>query len=54
MLDLAQLSRTAQGSVYQVTFSEKDHQAIFELRVDSEFNPLGARLLQNFNLPEEL
>lgn len=60
MLDLAQLSRTAQGSVYQVTFSEKDnqsgkdHQAIFELRVDSEFNPLGARLLQNFNLPTRL
>ncbi|MFT4928267.1 MAG: type VI secretion system protein ImpL [Phenylobacterium sp.] len=54
MLDLAQLESTGQQSVYRVTFSEKKFDAKFELRADSEFNPLGARLLQNFTLPMEL
>ena len=54
MLDLAQLETTSQQSVYRVTFSENKFDAKFELRADSEYNPLGARLLQNFTLPMEL
>lgn len=54
MLDNQTLIPTQQKSIYFVNFSDSVHQARFELRADTEFNPLGERILQNLNLPKEL
>lgn len=54
MLDKAQLEATSQRSVYHVTFNLKGMTARFMLRMDTEFNPLGDRLLQGFRLPQTL
>ncbi|NQZ06114.1 MAG: type VI secretion system membrane subunit TssM [Algicola sp.] len=54
ILESATLKPTGQRSTYQVLFELDGLKAQFELRVDSEFNPLGDRLLQNFSLPQEL
>lgn len=54
MLDNQSLVPTQQKSIYFVDFSEGGQQARFELRADTEFNPIGERILQSLNLPSEL
>jgi len=58
LLDSQQLTPSDQRSVFKVTFTgthaDKAYTAVFELRVNTEFNPLGERLLQQFSLPTEL
>ena len=54
MLDNQKLVPTQQKSIYFVDFSNSGHQARFELRADTEFNPIGERILQSLNLPREL
>lgn len=54
MLDKAQFDHTEHRSIYHVTFELEGHSAQFALRVDTDFNPLGDRLLQGFVLPNTL
>ncbi|WP_026375724.1 type VI secretion system membrane subunit TssM [Aestuariibacter salexigens] len=54
LLDNHRLSPTAQNSTFEIVFSTGGFNATYELRVDTEFNPIGARLLQSSRMPREL
>lgn len=54
LLDKNLVEPTTRNSTYNTTFSINDLSITYELRASSEFNPIGARVLQNFTLPEGL
>lgn len=54
LIDQQKLQKTAQRSVYYIDFAEQDVTVRFELRADTEFNPIGGRILQSLRLPGEL
>lgn len=49
-----QLTQTNNNSVFNVMFSQQGMEGAFEMRVHSEFNPVGTKLLQRIKLPKEL
>ncbi|WP_395344311.1 type VI secretion system membrane subunit TssM [Ningiella sp. W23] len=54
LLDKQRMSATPRNAVYNANISVEGLSVQYEIRADSEFNPLGAKILQNFTLPEEL
>lgn len=54
VLDSQSIEPTSRNSTYEAILQSNGMSIAFELRANSEFNPIGARVLQNFNLPEEL
>ncbi|WP_415891637.1 type VI secretion system membrane subunit TssM [Neptuniibacter sp. PT8_73] len=54
VLNSANLNKTNNPAIYQVTFDEQGHKAMFELRALSAINPFGHDLLSGFYCPETL
>jgi type VI secretion system protein ImpL len=54
MLDGQDIGSTARSSTYHATFGLDGMAIKYELRANSEFNPIGAKALQNLTLPEAL
>ncbi len=54
VLNSATLNKTNNPAIYQVTFDERGHKAMFELRALSAVNPFGQDLLSGFYCPESL
>lgn len=54
LIDEHELTPTSQNSMFQISFEIDGYKASYDLRADTEFNPIGGRLLQNLRLPREL
>ena len=54
LIDEHKLTPTSQNSMFNIHFAVDGYKSTFELRADTEFNPIGGRLLQNLRLPREL
>jgi type VI secretion system protein ImpL len=54
VLNSAKLNKTNNPAIYQVTFNEGGHKAMFELRALSAVNPFGQDLLSGFYCAESL
>ncbi len=54
LFDRAKIAPSPNGSVYQVTFTLENYSAVYEVRADSEINPLSLIYMRHAKLPENL
>ncbi|MCW8090305.1 type VI secretion system membrane subunit TssM [Alteromonas sp. ASW11-130] len=54
IFDEAKIAPTYNGSTYTINFSHNSFSAVYEMRADSEINPLSLIYLGQANLPENL
>lgn len=54
LLDNQSIETTGRNSIYHINITLDGLSIKYEMRANSEFNPIGARILQSLSLPEEL